>query len=323
MRVVAARSKITRISALGLLAGCVLIGGCLAPKPPKGSDEPGGPFFSEEPEITVYFHASGETKSMLLEEYLAGVVAGEMDPQWPAEALRAQAILARTFTMERMLFMGGVPQRGTDASTDVREFQAYDAGRINDAVRQAVQKTRGQVVVHEGQLIKAWFFADAGGITAASALEGLAYDKAPSPYVHSVKDPGFDITSEENKSWRTSFALGEIREKIRSITGRDPGTITTARIAERGPSGRATKLQFNSVVVGGPALRLAMGGKALRSLMITDISVSDGRAVITGKGYGHGVGMSQWGARALAEQGKTAGEIIQYFFKDVEILRRY
>jgi stage II sporulation protein D len=260
---------------------------------------------------------------MPLEDYLTGVVAGEMDPHWPFETLCAQAILARTFTLERMLSMGGVPQRGTDASTDVREFQAYDADRINETVKKAIQETRGQIAVHKGYLIKAWFFADAGGITAASAIEGLAYDKVPSPYIHSVSDPGFDITTEENKKWQATFALREIRDKIQSISGRDPGAITTMRIAEKGPSGRVMKFQFDSVVIGGPALRLALGGETLRSLLITNISVSGGSAVITGKGYGHGVGMSQWGARALAEQGKTAQEIIHYFFKDVEILQQY
>jgi stage II sporulation protein D len=310
-----------------ILAGCILacyilIGGCrTAGRPETPDSDPRN--LGYEPEISIYFHDSGETKNMPLEEYLTGVVAGEMDPQWPFEALRAQAILARTFTLERMLSMGGVPQRGTDASTDVREFQAYDAGRINDAVKAAVQATRGQVAVYEGQFIKAWFFADAGGITAASALEGLAYDKAPSPYVHSVTDPGFDITVEENKRWQASFSFTEIREQIQSINGWDPGPVTTMRVAERGPSGRVTKFQFDSVVIGGPALRLALGGENLRSLLITDISVSAGRATITGKGYGHGVGMSQWGARALAEQGKTAREIIRYFFKDVEITQQY
>jgi stage II sporulation protein D len=313
------------MDARAFLAGCILIGGILAGgcQTAGRPEEPDARGFSEEPEITVYFHDSGEVKSMPLEDYLVGVVAGEMDPQWPFEALCAQAILARTFTLERILSMGGVPQRGTDASTDVREFQAYDAGRINDAVQKAIQETRGQVAVYEGQFIKAWFFADAGGVTAASALEGLAYDKEPSPYIHSVKDPGFDITAEENKRWQASFTLQEIREQIKSINGWDPGTVTTMRAAERGPSGRVTKFQVDSAAVGGPALRLAVGGEALRSLLITDISVSAGRAVITGKGYGHGVGMSQWGARALAEQGKTAREIIRYFFKDVEILQQY
>jgi stage II sporulation protein D len=279
--------------------------------------------FKKEPEITLYLHETGQTQSIMLEEYLLGVVAAEMDPAWPAEALSAQAILARTFTLERILSIGGVPQRGTDASTDVKEFQAYDESRITEAVKQAVQKTRGQVATHRQKLIKAWFFADAGGITAASAVEGLAYDKEPAPYVHSVEDPGWAITLDENKAWEAAFSLEEIREKVTGVNGWDPGPISAISVKERGPSGRVTKFQVNQATVGGPALRLALGGEKLRSMLISDISVLDGYVTLAGKGYGHGVGMSQWGARGMAEQGKTSQEIIRYFFEDVDIHQQY
>jgi stage II sporulation protein D len=305
-----------------IMSLCGWTQGCGVSSQPKSS-EIAPAAFEQEPEITLYVHETGQIKSIMLEEYLIGVVAGEMDPSWPSEALSAQAILARTFTLERILSIGGVPQRGTDTSTDIREFQAYDESRINDRVKQAVQKTRGQVAAHRGKLIKAWFFADGGGITAASAVEGLAYNKEPAPYVHSVNDPGWAITPEENKGWTAVFSLNEIQEAVTQINGRDPGPIGTMGIKERGPSGRVTKFQAGRVTAGGPALRLALGGEKLRSLLISDITVSDGIVTISGKGYGHGVGMSQWGARAMAEQGKTAQDIIRYFYKGVEVYRQY
>ena len=94
-------------------------------------------------------------------------------------------------------------------------------------------------------------------------------------------------------------------------------------IVEKGPSGRATKIKFGDAVVSAPALRLALGNDKMRSTLLTGISLQGGNIVMQGKGYGHGVGMSQWGARALAEQGKSPQEIIKYFFKDVEIVREY
>ena len=93
-----------------------------------------------EPEITVFMHETNEKKSMKMEEYIAGVVAGEMKPEWPVEALAAQAILARTFTMEAIESKGGVPARGTQASTDIKEFQAYDAKAITENVRKAGER---------------------------------------------------------------------------------------------------------------------------------------------------------------------------------------
>jgi len=274
--------------------------------------------YNSEPNISLFISETGETKKIKLEEYLKGVVAAEMDPTWPKEALKAQAILARTFTLKK-IEQGGVKVRGTDASTDVEEFQAYDPSRINDQVTQAVNETRGIVVTYQGDFINGWFFADGGGLTSASAAEGLAYFKEETPYIQSVKDPGSAIAPQENKAWTASFPLSQVQRAVKQATGQDVGNISSATIVEKGPSGRVTKIKLGEVVVSGPALRLALGSEQMRSTLLTGLSIQNGQLVVTGKGYGHGVGMSQWGARALAEQGKTAEEIIQYFFKGVKI----
>ena len=279
--------------------------------------------YDSEPQISVYMHETGEIKELGLEDYLAGVVAAEMDPAWADEALAAQAILARTFTLERMESTGGVPDRGTDASTDIQEFQAYDEQRITDQVLKAVERTRGEVALFEDKLIKAWFFADGGGQTAASALEGLAYDKEPAPYIQSVEDPGSAVTTPENKSWEATFDLKTAQTKLKDFTGTDPGAINEVTILEKGPSGRVTSVKIGSLTTGGPSLRLALGSTEMKSTLLTKLAIQDGQLVAAGKGYGHGVGMSQWGAKALADQGKTGEEIIQYFFKDVTIEKLY
>jgi len=277
----------------------------------------------EEPTISLYIAESGEEKELKIEEYLQGVVAAEMEPSWPLEALAAQAILARTFTLERIASTGGVPQRGTDASTNVEEFQAYDTARINANVVKAVENTRGEVAKYNGKYIKAWFYADGGGITAASAEEGLAYTKEPSPYVQSVKDPGFAITAAENKAWRAEFPLTAVRESVKKVSGSDPGPVTEVKIAKKGPSGRVMLFKIGSVSVSGPALRIALGSEKMRSTLLTGLSVEGGKLVVTGKGFGHGVGMSQWGAKALAEQGKSPEDIIQYFYRDIKIVKEW
>ena len=90
-----------------------------------------------------------------------------------------------------------------------------------------------------------------------------------------------------------------------------------------GPSGRATKLSFNGYTVSAPALRLALDSTEMKSTLLISAQIADGTLVLAGKGYGHGVGMSQWGARAMAQEGKSADEIIHYFFKDIEITQEY
>ena len=276
----------------------------------------------KEPIISLYQADSKEIVEMPLEEYLCGVVAAEMATDWPEEALQAQAILARTFTLEKMQ-NGGVPQRGTDASTDVEEFQAYDAAKINQAVREAVEETEGEVITYNGELIKAWFFADGGGVTAATALEGLGYDKEKTPYIHSVKDPGFDLQDNENRAWEAVFSLDEVKQALEKINATAPKQITKVEITAQGQSGRATKIAFDDMEVGAAAFRLAIGSEKMKSNMLEDIRIENQKLIVKGKGYGHGVGMSQWGAKAMAMKGEDAEDIIRYFFKDITIEQWY
>ncbi|MCG0277882.1 MAG: SpoIID/LytB domain-containing protein [Thermanaeromonas sp.] len=308
--------RIRKWTALGLLAALALavaVGAFI-----RGGRAFRRPMVGKEPTISLYLHETGETQSIKMEDYIKGVVAAEMDPDWPVNALAAQAILARTFTLKK-IEEGGAKARGTDASTDVKEFQAYAPEKINDNVRRAVDSTRGLVVKSNGRLINAWFHAAGGPQTAASAAEGLDYHQEAAPYVHSVKDPGLAIAPQQDKAWSVEFSRSELADAVRKITGRDPGPIKSVRVAEKGPSGRATKIQVGGLTVSGPALRLALGSERLRSTFITGVEVRGERVIFKGQGYGHGVGMSQWGARALAEQGKSPEEIIKYFFKDVTI----
>lgn len=311
--------KVSRVW-LVLLAVLLMVAvGCNQPaKRPDDSDKK----LEKEPVISLYMHETGETKEIGIEEYLAGVVAAEIDPEWPDEALAAQAILARTFTMKK-IEEGGVKARGTDASTDIEEFQAYDETRINDKVRKAVERTRGEVVTYQGNYINGWFHADSGGKTAASAAEGLEFHQEPTPYIISVEDPGHEITVPENKAWTATFSAAEVQQAVAQATGQDPGPVTSIKVVKRGPSGRATGIQVNDKTLSAAALRLALGSEKLRSTLIEEPQLTQGQVVFKGKGYGHGVGMSQWGARALAEQGKKAEEIVTYFFQDVKIETRW
>lgn len=297
-----------------LLAGVFIGCGRAAEQPEAEHNWP-----TDDTIISLYQHETGKVVELPLREYLYGVVAGEMDVNWPLEALAAQAIMARTFTLEK-LEDGGVLKRGTDASTDIHEFQAYDAGKINDRVKQAVDETENEVAVYNGELIKAWFFADGGGRTAASAQEGLAYDKEKTPYIKSVQDPGFQLPDNPNRTWETYFTMREVADAVEAVTGIRKEQFRNVRIAEQGESGRVIKYKFDDIAVGAAAFRLALGGETMKSSLIEEIAIQDGRLMVKGRGYGHGVGMSQWGAKALAEEGEDAEDIVEYFFEDIEIV---
>ncbi len=298
---------------------CLLNMGCQNPAKKPGEQEAK---IKQEPTISLYHHETGKKEEIKIEKYLEGVVAAEMEPGWHPEALAAQAILARTFTMKKIK-EGGVKARSTDASTDIEEFQAYDASRVNDKVKEAVKRTKGEVVTYKGEYINGWFHADSGGKTAATSAEGLEFKKEPTPYIKSVDDPGHKITTPENKSWTATFSAAEVRQAVEKTLGKNPGNITSIAIAEKGPSGRVTGIKINNTTLSAASLRLALGSEKIRSTLLDEVKLVNDQIVFKGKGFGHGVGMSQWGAKALAEQGKKAEDIVKYFFKDVQIEKRW
>ncbi|SFM18042.1 SpoIID/LytB domain-containing protein [Pelosinus propionicus] len=274
-----------------------------------------------EPEILVYMHETGEKKKMKMEEYVAGVVAGEMKNDWPVEALAVQAILARTFTQQAIDEKGGVPARGTQASTDIKEFQAYNAKAVNDSVKKAVEMTRGMVITYQGKPIQAWFHASAGGIT-ATAKEGLNYKEDEPPYIESVKSPD-DLAPADVQNWTASFTKKEVMDVLAKM-GKNVNAIDSIEIGKKGPSGRSMTLLVNKAVeVSGPEIRVGLDSVKLKSMLLDKVEVSGDTVVFTGKGYGHGVGVSQWGVNKLTTMGKKPEEIIGQYFKDVTIEKRW
>lgn len=273
-----------------------------------------------EPDIMVFMHETNEKKKMKMEEYIAGVVAGEMKSEWPVEALAAQAILARTFTIQAIEEKGGVPERGTQASTDIKEFQAYNAKVVNENVKKAIDMTRGLVVTYQGKPIQAWFRASAGGIT-ASAKEGLAL-KMMNLLIFTQYNPD-ELAPADVQNWTATFTEKEVIDVLTKL-GKTVATIDTIEIGTQGPSGRTTTLLINnSIEISGPEFRVGIGSTKLKSMLIDKVDVSGDGITFTGKGYGHGVGMSQWGANKMATIGKKPEDIIGHYFKDVTIEKRW
>lgn len=120
--------------------------------------------------LKVYDVKNEKLETLSVEDYLPAVLAGEMAGDWPLEALKAQAILARTFVLQFVSQKESMYD-GADISTDIKEAQAYDAAGVNARIREAVKETRGEVLNAGGELPYAWFHAHSGGLT-ARAKEG-------------------------------------------------------------------------------------------------------------------------------------------------------
>mgnify|MGYP000958299574 CR=1 FL=1 len=268
--------------------------------------------------IVVYKVDKGVKEEIDVEEYVAGVLGGEIHNDWPEEAVKAQAILARTFVMEFLTDKVSKYQ-GADVSTDIKEAQAWDQGKVNDRIRKAVNDTSGMVAVSGGQYIKAWFHSHGGGKTAL-AKEGLNYEKEEPAYIHSVDSPESKEAPPELEEWVAEFPKDKVVEAAKG-TGKDINSLGDIKIGKKGTSGRALTLNIGGQEVSAPELRMALDSTKFKSTLITNIDIKGDKVVIKGKGYGHGVGMSQWGAYGMAKEGKKAEEIIKHYFKDVSIVK--
>lgn len=325
----------TRLSLVILLIFSLLLSGCgmgekknMASGPAEEMTEAKAPKkLGQEPVLKVYMTDTGQIKSMPLERYLAGVVAGEMKNDWPTQALAAQAVLARTFTMEIMARKKGQFKNGADISTDIHEAQAYSPSDINDKVVKAVKMTRGEVALYKDRYIHGWYFSSAGGIT-ATAKEGLDY-KWPEPeYIKVVKTPEEEkVVPQEKKSWTAVFPLQKAADAAESLTGRKVGHLQEIKISKKGPSGRAYLLKIRgsdrTVTVKAPEFRIALGSKKMKSTLLTKIEVAGGKVKISGRGFGHGVGMSQFGAYGLARQNRDYKYILKHYFNGITVKKLY
>ena len=233
------------------LAGCKQSGG--TSNPPAGQNQTGEqaqvpelPEFERYedgvPVITVYNTASQEYENMDAETYVMGVLAGEMRNDWPMEALRAQAILARTFTLKFISEKDSMYPYA-DISTDVTEAQAYDASAVNERVRRAVEETRGEIMSYQGELPYAWFHAHAAGKTDLASV-GLHFDSDPG-YIRPVESRESDLAPTSVKNWTAVFDASEVLAAARK-TGASLEKLESIELGEKGESGRAIDLLINA-----------------------------------------------------------------------------
>lgn len=282
----------------------------------KGVRERGGK--QEEPQVIVVTKETGEQKTMKLDDYIAGVVAGEMKPGWPENAYAAQAIIARTFAMEYM-----ERKKTNQISSSFEEAQAFAPQNITEVIRRAVKRTRGEVILYGGKYIRAWFHSSAAGRT-TTAKAGLGFTEAEPPYITSVSSPD-ELAPADIKNWTAVFDNTAIADAVAKTAGVQVNHVSDIKITQKDKTGRATQLSITydggTKAVDAPKFRTALDPVNLKSTMIKSIRKQGNRFVFTGSGFGHGVGMSQWGAHKMARDGKSPEDIVKHYFKNVEIAK--
>jgi stage II sporulation protein D len=249
-----------------------------------------------------------------LETYVAGTLGSEVYSRWNADALRAQAVVTRTYALYQRARHGA---DGFDVEADTSS-QVYGGVAAEDpAIARAVADTRSEVLTWHDEPILAAFHSASGGRT-ASAEEVWG---EPLPYLQSTE---IDDSDSPDTYWRVRYSRTQLARALTPL-GLVLGSVRDVRVVQRTASGRAANVVLSgpggSGQVTGRALRSALGDSVIRSTLF-EIRELAGDIVFVGSGHGHGVGMSQWGAQAMAERGADYRAILAAFFPGTTLERR-
>lgn len=248
--------------------------------------------------------------------YLEGVVFAEIGENAPEEALKTQAILARTFALN-FLKNNKSKYENADISNDINEAQAYKPNSSNK-IKKAVKDTSKIVVKCNNSYINPLFFANSGGVT-ASASEGLNLNEDNYSYIKSIKSPE-TIENSSSFYWKSSISKNQILNATRNM-GLSLANVSSFLKGELGESGRCKTFIIGGKEVDANTFRIQVGSTILKSTLIKNISVSSSSVTFEGYGYGHGVGLSQEGAIILANQGKSYKDILNFYYSNIKIIK--
>lgn len=251
-----------------------------------------------------------------LEDYVAGVINAEISSSWRIEAVKAQAVIARTYALQQK---DQKLSEFYDLESGTADQVYTGAGGEDFRVRFALQETAGQVLVWEGRPIRAIYHSSCGGRTEdAEAVWGT-----PVPYLKSV--PCGYCTDAPNFYWTLKMTRERLSAALRR-GGRPVGTVRALRVLETTPSGRNARILVEgsegSVTLTGEALRRTLGYSVLKSTRFV-VHDEPGLFRFQGSGSGHGVGLCQWGAKGMADRGFAYRQILDHYYPGTSLERLY
>jgi stage II sporulation protein D len=247
-----------------------------------------------------------------LEEYVKGVVPGEVNSSWHPEMLKAQAVAARTYALYQQMLSAA---RDYDVVATVQDQVYKGKDGVDTAVLRAVDETRGLVLTYQQAPIYAAFSSTAAGLTE----DAVNVWSKEYPYLKGVECP-FDLESPFYQ-WKASFRVDKLEQNLRQ-QGYVVGTISSIEPLAFSRGGRVAKLRIlhseGELILRGEDLRKAVGYSIVLSTQFTIDSVGR-EVVLSGYGAGHAVGMCQWGAKELAELGYSFSTILSYYYPGTEL----
>jgi stage II sporulation protein D len=275
--------------------------------------------------ISLFRADTREVVTIDLEEYLVGVVLAEMPASFGPEALKAQAVIARTYTLHRVRFFGGGGcQRSptpADICSDSTHCQAWVVPAVTAAqwyspdemdlylakVRRAVRETAGEVAVYQGRLIEAVYHSTCGGRTEASHA---IWSGGEIPYLQSIACPYCGHSPYFRRETLVGFEQLTSALQLEPVLPVAGNASLPLQVAEETPGGRVGVLKVDRVLITGKDLRRLLG------LLSTAFQweVRENGLLFLTRGHGHGVGLCQYGADGMAAQGKTYRQIVSFYY---------
>ncbi len=246
-----------------------------------------------------------------IEEYLLGVLPEEMDPDWPLEALKAQAVVARTFAYTEF---GKYRKEGFDLTDDTRSQVYHGVTPKQPKVREAVDETRGEVLGYKGRILQVYYHACCGGHTADAGVVWPSPYPTPPP-LRGVRD--YYCRASPFYRWSAFFSTRDILAALEGhhLVG---GTLKRFAVGRKSTLGLVrdfvATIGRETIRVKANDLRLALGATEMKSARILRIRRVNGGIEFDGSGSGHGVGLCQWGARIQAERGRGYERILKFYF---------
>lgn len=248
-----------------------------------------------------------------LEEYLVGLINCEISSAWPIEAVKAQAIIARTYALNRKMARMASPYHLESSVLD----QVYEGSLTEDSrARRAVLETEGEVLTSGGGIIQAFYHSSCGGRTEASEnVWGASL-----PYLKGVECQ-YCLSSPTGTTWEYKLSLKEIEERLRAA-GHNVSGLYDVKAGMSNSRGRLKQLTMlasrGGGAISGEQFRKAIGYGVIKRTRFTMKNYKD-EISFTGSGNGHGVGLCQWGAKQRALDGFGSGEILSYYYPGTEL----
>ncbi len=291
--------------------------GLMITVPPGGQGVSGGSdktlVVSGSLQVTVRGPGLWIVNNVPLEEYVKGVVPGEMSASWHPEALKAQAVLARTYVLYQRM-MNPTREYDVVAGTLDQVYRGRDG--VDHRVEEAVESTRGQLLTYQRAPILAAFSSTAAGPTE----DALVVWSKDLPYLKGVDCP-FDASSPYYR-WRAMVKLEDFERKLRQ-QGYAVGPVATMTPFEHSRAGRVAKVRIlhagGELILRGEDIRRVVGYREIPSTQF-DIEFAGNDVILSGRGAGHAVGLCQYGAKELADLGYPYPTILRYYFPGTELM---